>query len=256
MPGFYPRTTPKSISPPKLRIADLRFAALFDDSDDDEASTISSNNSSDDSLFLHLEEESLLDITRSEIVPPVSPTPSVEEDTYSHNNLLGIIPLSKLELQMPQQDIAVSDRSNISPTTTATNSLFNKADDDTKSTECSSEVASIGKDTATFVRQSYPELNDTSNDFLDNGTNNYPIQVEMAKLAFLNNPTPELWNELVSCFRYMMFIKNTNNVSLDDGLHQNDICLEEVNGPTVEFTSDEISHDFTLDNEYEGWDYF
>ena len=56
MPGFYPRTTPKSRSPPNLR-----FAALLDDDedDDDEDSTISSNNSSDDSLFLHLEEESL-----------------------------------------------------------------------------------------------------------------------------------------------------------------------------------------------------
>ena len=176
------------------------------DDDDDEDSTISSNNSSDDSLFLHLEEESLLDITRSEIV---SPPPYSEEDTDSHN-LLGIMPLDKLELQMPklidpQQDIAVNDRSNISPTTTATNLLFSKADDDTKSTECSSEVASIGKDTArlNINRQSYPMLNDTPNNFLDNSTDNiinYPIQVEMAKSAFLNNPTPELWNELDLAF--------------------------------------------------------
>jgi len=238
MPGFYPRTTPKSRSPPKRRIADLRFAALLDD----EAS-VSSNNSSDDSLFLHLEEESLLDITRSEKVPS-SPTPSiVEEDTDSHDNLLGIMPLDKLDqLQMPklidpQQDIAVNDCSNISPTTTATNLLFSKADDDTKSTECSSEVAaSIGKDAARL-----------------NNRQSYPMLIEMAKSAFLKNPTPELWNELVSCFRYMMFINNNNNNSLHDGL-QNDICLEEeVNGSTVEFTSDEISHDLTVDNEDEGW---
>ena len=94
----------------------------------------------------------------------------------------------------PQQDKPVNDRSNISPTTTATNLLFSKADDDTKSTECSSEVASIGKDTATLNnRQSYPMLNDTTNNSLDSSTNtiNYPIHVEMAKLAFLKNPRPE-----------------------------------------------------------------
>jgi len=258
--GFYPRTTPKSRSPPKRRIADLRFAALLDDDNDEASSTVSSNNSSDDSLFLHLEEESLLDITRSEKVPS-SPTPSiVEEDTDSHDNLLGIMPLDKLDqLQMPklidpQQDIAVNDCSNISPTTTATNLLFSKADDDTKSTECSSEVASIGKDAARLNnRQSYPMLNDTQNNFNRTDATNYPIQVEMAKSAFLKNPTPELWNELVSCFRYMMFINNNNNNSLHDGL-QNDICLEEeVNGSTVEFTSDEISHDLAVDNEDEGW---
>ena len=255
MPGFYPRTTPKSRSPPKRRIADLRFAALLDDDDDEASSTISSTNSSDDSLFLHLEEESLLDITRSEIVSPPSPTPSDdEEDTDSHDNLLGIIPLSKLELQMPklidlQQDIAVNDRSNISPTTTATNLLFSKTDDDTKSTECSSEVASIGKDTATFVRQSYPMLNDTSNNFIGIDTINYPIQVEMAKSAFLKNPTPVLWNQLVSCFRYMMFINNNTSNRI-----QNSTSLEEVNRSTVEFTSDETSHDdLNVDNEDEGW---
>ena len=237
MPGFYPRTTPKSRSPPKRQIADLRFAALIDD-DDEVSSTISSNNSSDDSLFLHLEEESLLDITRSEIAPPPSPTPSDDEDTDSHDNLLGIIPSSKLELQMiDPQDISSpdseDDRSNISPTTTAINVL-------PTSTKLNN-------------RQSYSMLNDTQNNFLDNSTENtinYPIQVEMAKLAFLKNPTPEMWNELVSCFRYMMYMKNNNN-------SQNDICLEEeVNGSTVEFTTDEsdglVNVPFDLEAN-EGW---
>ena len=243
MPGFYPRTTPKSRSPPKRRIADLRFAALLDDDDDEASSTISSNNSSDDSLFLHLEEESLLDITRSEIVPS-SPTPSDEEDA---DNLLGIMPLDKLDqlqrkLVDPQDivqsldynDKAEDDRSNISPTTTAINLLPTT--------------------TKLNNRQSYPMLNDKTNNSLDNMTDaiNYPIQVEMATSAFLKNPTPELWNELVSCFRYMMYIKNNNNNL--DGL-QNDIWLEEeVNGSPVEFTSDEISHnDLNLDNEDERW---
>ena len=133
---------------------------------------------------MHLEEESLLDITRSEKVPS-SPTPSiVEEDTDSHDNLLGIMPLDKLDqLQMPklidpQQDIAVNNCSNISPTTTATNLLFSKADDDTKSTECSSEVASLGKDAARLNnRQSYPMLNDTQNNFNRTDATNYPIVI-------------------------------------------------------------------------------